>query len=283
MIRRLLKRLYFFYRASIWAIIWVQLRVILILPKGIFIVSDIAASMSSRRTLVHHSGIKLIFSTPNWLTKKRAKDFTNDEPETLAWIEEFEEHSVFWDVGANVGSYSMYAAVLKKCEVVAFEPSFLNLVTLQENIRLNNLSDSITIFPIGLSSSTSLKTLFLSKENFMSGGAHNSLGKPVDQYGNTLKDTHRIVVPAETLDDFSKRYDKGVPDYLKIDVDGLELMVLQGATHILRLVSQVSIELLGQNATNRLIHKILRDAGLTRVTPEYANQRNIIYSRPSIK
>jgi len=49
------------------------------------------------------------------------------EPDTLMWIDKIPEHSVFWDVGANVGLYSCYAAKARNCIVFAFEPSVFNL------------------------------------------------------------------------------------------------------------------------------------------------------------
>jgi hypothetical protein len=48
-------------------------------------------------------------TTPNFLTRYMHKTFFTKEPETLAWIDIFERGSVFYDVGANIGLYSIYA------------------------------------------------------------------------------------------------------------------------------------------------------------------------------
>ena len=41
----------------------------------------------------------------------RADTVLTKELDTIGWIDEFDEGSVFWDIGANVGVYSLYAGV----------------------------------------------------------------------------------------------------------------------------------------------------------------------------
>ena len=48
------------------------------------------------------------------------------QPDTIAWIDAFQPNSVFWDVGANVGIYSLYAALRRGTRIVAFEPAAIN-------------------------------------------------------------------------------------------------------------------------------------------------------------
>ena len=43
----------------------------------------------------------------NHITQYRADTFSSKEPKTLKWIEQFEDNKCFWDVGANVGLYSL--------------------------------------------------------------------------------------------------------------------------------------------------------------------------------
>ena len=59
--------------------------------------------------------------------------------------------SVLWDIGANVGLYSVYAAKKHNCKIWAFEPSVFNLELLARNIYLNELTNNICIVPIALS------------------------------------------------------------------------------------------------------------------------------------
>ena len=72
--------------------------------------------------------VELQIYTPNALCAFRAETFSTKEPETLEWIEEFGANgAVLFDIGANIGLYSIYHSVLNKGKVIAFEPSFFNL------------------------------------------------------------------------------------------------------------------------------------------------------------
>ena len=93
------------------------------------------------------------FFCPNELTKWRVKTLYEKEPETLDWIDNFEQNKqiIFWDIGANIGLYSIYASVkFKNINVISFEPSSSNLRILSRNISINNLENKIKIcqFPL---------------------------------------------------------------------------------------------------------------------------------------
>lgn len=100
---------------------------------------------------VSHEGMSLRFAAPNALCKWRYETFSSKEPETLEWINAMPDGAVLWDVGANVGLYSVYAAKKRNCKIWAFEPSVFNLELLARNIYLNNLTDRVCIVPIALS------------------------------------------------------------------------------------------------------------------------------------
>ena len=62
--------------------------------------------------------------------KNRMDRMLSKEPETIDWINKVEKDSLFFDVGANVGIYTLYAAIIKGSVVYAFEPhasSYKNL------------------------------------------------------------------------------------------------------------------------------------------------------------
>ena len=119
------------------------------------------------------------FFIPNQLTQWRIKSFFEKEPETLEWIDTFDNTKkfIFWDIGANIGIYSIYAALKhSNCEIISFEPSTSNLRTLSRNISINNLEDKIKIFTNPLSNNSN-KFLQMKEENFIEGGALNSFGE----------------------------------------------------------------------------------------------------------
>ena len=90
----------------------------------------------------------IYFCTPDWLSKFRANSFYEKEPETIKFIETFNAESVFWDVGANIGIYSIYASKLKNTRVYSFEPSLLNVELLFRNIQINDLGKKIPVVTI---------------------------------------------------------------------------------------------------------------------------------------
>ena len=63
-----------------------------------------------------------------------------NEPETIEWIEKFSPETVFWDIGANVGIYSIYAGLNPKLKIFSFEPAANNFHLLNHNIIINNKS-----------------------------------------------------------------------------------------------------------------------------------------------
>ena len=91
----------------------------------------------------------------NDMTVGRARTLFIKEPETIEWIDTFEEGDVLWDIGANVGVYSLYAAIIKKADVLSFEPSASNYFILNKNIEINDLSEKVRAFCIAFSDSRS--------------------------------------------------------------------------------------------------------------------------------
>ena len=213
-----------------------------LLPKGRLITSS-GLEKIWNKTYEHRIGTqKLLFHTPNWLTEYRARTLLTKEPETISWINRIPLNSVFYDIGANVGVYSVYAALIKNAQVIAFEPSFLNLELLYRNIQSNQLENQITIIPLSLSNSNQIENLYMEKRDNIWGGAHNSSGLNTTQKGKPMKEFIVSSQMAISLDSLSELLGLPVPDYLKIDVDGLESIILAGAQKTLTKVKEILIE-----------------------------------------
>ena len=103
---------------------------------GIYISDSFLNSKINRTKRISIKNINLILHTPTYLTNYRYRTFFSKEPETIEWIDNFEKNSVFFDIGANVGLYSIYASMCKNSKVFSFEPSFFNLELLARNIFL---------------------------------------------------------------------------------------------------------------------------------------------------
>ena len=117
---------------------------------GRYFSEHLAKFIFNQKMKINYNNVDLSFYVPNRLNKYRVDTFSIKEPETLKWIEKFEKNSNFWDVGANIGLYSCYAAKTRNCNVYAFEPSVFNLEILAKNIDLNNCVEKIHIISLPL-------------------------------------------------------------------------------------------------------------------------------------
>lgn len=177
-------------------------------------------------------GRAMRFHTPNRMTQWRVESLFTKEPHTVAWLQEMQSGEVLVDIGANVGMYSIFAAVVRGVKVVAFEPESQNYALLNSNIALNQLSGTVTAYPLALSDRSGADALYLSE--FSAGGSCHSFG---EQVGFDLKprgsafSQGAFSVP---LDQLVSTGAVPVPDHIKLDVDGFEHKVLAGAAQTLR-------------------------------------------------
>lgn len=184
--------------------------------------------IASAVTDVEVAGATLRFMTATPLLQRRAQTVLSKEPDTIRWIDQFDANDVLWDIGANVGVFSIYAAKVKGVRVLAFEPSADNFMVLNRNIESNRLDDRIMPYCIALAGATELGFLNLSSR---------SLGAALHQFGQR-GEVSRYAPGATCLaqgmigyriDDFLRQFNPTFPTHLKIDVDGIEWEVLQGA------------------------------------------------------
>lgn len=177
--------------------------------------------------------IPFTFYTPNALSKLRADTFSTKEPETLRWIDEqAKQGDVLVDIGANVGLYSIYHAKTKGGITYAFEPSVFNLKLLVKNINANGCQDKIRIVSNPLTEANMFASFNL--QSTEESGALSSFGVDYGHDGKKLN----TQVSYQTLG-FSLDYlvetnlVTSVPALVKIDVDGIEHLILRGAKKVL--------------------------------------------------
>jgi len=172
------------------------------------------------------------FYTRSPLLLARAKQLMSKEEDTIRWIDDFENRAILWDIGANIGVYSLYAAIRRSATVLAFEPSAANFYVLSHNIQLNNLSDRVTAYCVAFSDHTQLGVLNLPAPEM--GGALSQFGL-AGETSRYAKDGHSALqgTLGFTIDEFVTRLRPPIPTYIKLDVDGLELPILAGAKEIL--------------------------------------------------
>ena len=176
---------------------------------------------------------KLTLFTPNWTCRFRANTFSTKEPETLEWIDKSESDGVFFDIGANVGLYSLYYAATKKGKVYAFEPSVFNLSLLAKNIYENRLHDQIKIITNPLTQQNQFADFGLS--TIEEGGAMSAFGVDYDHNGKPINKNLIYQTLGLSLDFLiAKNIITERPSLIKIDVDGIEHLILAGAIETLK-------------------------------------------------
>jgi len=188
------------------------------------------------------------FSTPNRATAWRVETLFTKEPDTIEWIASFGADAVLVDIGANVGMYTIWAAKTRGTRVFAFEPESQNFALLNRNIVRNGLGDLATAYCASLSDATGFGRLALS--TFMLGGS-------VHQFSGSEEARPKSAAflqgsYSSTLDTLVAAGVLPVPDHVKIDVDGIEPRIVQGARNTFadRRVRSVLIEV----DTNRENH-----------------------------
>jgi FkbM family methyltransferase len=159
----------------------------------------------------------------------RSHKILSKEPETIAWLDGIEPASVLWDVGANVGGFTLYAAIKRRARVVAFEPAAANFLTLNRNIELNDLHDRVTAFCIAVAPKTGINVLYMPSTDF--GASLCNYGTPTDFQGNPFQPTFEQGAVGFTLDDLVAWLP--FPSHLKIDVDGLERDIIRAGDAML--------------------------------------------------
>lgn len=163
----------------------------------------------------------MITETPT--EKWRHDTFWRKEPETIAWLRSFDDGDVFFDVGANIGIYSLYCAAIRpNCTILAFEPHQKNFFRLLDNIKLNGFTN-ITPFMYCIGDKSG-------HVDFV----HES--EEVGSTGGQMHESWEIGGHAcFSLDDFIIHgFYSPNPNHIKIDIDGQELKVIRGMRETLK-------------------------------------------------
>jgi FkbM family methyltransferase len=120
----------------------------------------------------------------------------------------------------------LYAAKVKKAQVISFEPFAVNYAILNRNIYLNGFSALITALNIALHKETILSSLNVSE--FWAGKAGHSFNKPIGSVGDVFTPKFLQGIIGMSLDNFIHSYDVPFPNHIKIDVDGNEPLIVEG-------------------------------------------------------
>jgi FkbM family methyltransferase len=209
----------------------------------------------------------------------RARTFHTEEPETIQWLDTIGREDVYWDIGANVGLYAIYAAKFRGCHVCAFEPEAQNYALLIENLVLNGIdSDRMLAGSLALGDRPGLGALqvrYLTK-----GGAYNlfrsTTASDADapaSFNAAERDVsnsgYRQLTYGATIDDLVFNQGLPAPTHIKIDVDGNEPAIISGCRESLKspVLRSLLVEINKRSAADLAIIDILKSQGF-RVTTD---------------
>ena len=197
-----------------------------------------------------------LYLTPNAITFGRAQTLFTKEPVTIKWLDSMRAGEVLYDVGANVGMYTIWAAI-RGVKVYAFEPEAENHALLSKNIALNNL-DAVA-YCLAISDGLKVDKLHLSTREV--GRSCHSFGEAVGpkltpregpiqgSFGIAIDHLVKLGLPP--------------PNHIKVDVDGFEQKVIDGAKRTLQSpeMKSVLIELNPAMESHQAVIKYFADKG----------------------
>jgi FkbM family methyltransferase len=182
---------------------------------------------------VKHGELFYKYVVVNNYTEGRVRSMFTKEPDTIKWIKGMAKGDVFIDIGANVGIYTIFAAV-RGLKVYAFEPEAQNYALLTQNIFVNE--QNAKAYCLALSDKQELSGLYLS--TFNPGGSCHTFGESLDHHLKPRTEGLIQGCVSMRLDDLGIN-----ADHIKIDVDGFEHKVIRGGEKTIRTAQSVLIEI----------------------------------------
>jgi len=186
------------------------------------------------------------FYVPNLHCEWRIKTIYTKEPDTVAWLRGMNRDDVLFDVGANIGLYTMLAWK-QGCRVFAFEPEAQNFAVLNRTIAMNGVGkDRVVAYPFCCSDGTFVDTLRLSQ--MVAGGSCHSFASDCNYKREEKKWAFEQGSAGFSIDSLVLDHGFPLPDHIKIDVDGFEDKVLGGARHVIAHCKSILVEMDSNNA-----------------------------------
>jgi FkbM family methyltransferase len=201
-------------------------------------------AMAEPTRSVSYHGQTLHFHAVSPSTHWRVDHFFDAEPDTLQWLARMRPDEVLFDVGANVGTYSITAAKAHGARVLAFEPEALNYASLNRNIAFNGCENAVTAYCLAIAEGLKIDRFYLFGHG--EGHAMHAFGAPrhaAEGNGSDLAQFPPCFVQGAVSLSIDALIANGLPSprYLKVDVDGIEPLVIKGARHLIETADQLSI------------------------------------------
>jgi FkbM family methyltransferase len=195
------------------------------------------------RQLSGYPALTLTYGAKGWITIDE-RDWLQSsifaygvyEPEVWAALAQYATRDeVVWDVGAYIGSFVLTAAQDSRVKAVcAFEPDPLTLRTLVSNLALNG--NPATVYPLALSDTTERRTLIHGPSTNGGMSTLNPAARTgiTDHVSDGRHELPIFDIVCRTADELVAEGEIPAPTLMKIDVEGWEYQVLNGAQRLLR-------------------------------------------------
>lgn len=210
----------------------------------------------------------------------RAMLFGGFEQELVEWVQRnFSGISMAWDIGAHHAEYTVPLArcVRRGGKVYSFEAFPDSAYVLERTVCANSLDSIVTVLAKAITSHTGEADLILS-----SNGSENHSLRPW-----VASTQQRLSVPATTLDECTRQY--GVPDFVKIDIEGGELAAFRGGSELLAMRRTTFLfESEAWDESRQEVHDLLVASGYSLSTVRKGQEQRgtggrAIVARPSLR
>jgi FkbM family methyltransferase len=215
-------------------------------------------SVTLKRRLPIEFGGDPIFVSPASMLKFWSPKVTSVDPALVRWASEFvRPGDVVWDVGSNVGLFSLVAASVagKSGYVLAIEPDTFLVELMRRSVEAGSSARAeIAILPAAISDQFGVVRLNVAARGRAANFIEGAVGST--QTGG-VRD--RTVVVAITLDWLYERFPR--PSVVKLDIEGAEVLALRGGEKLLATEPLPIILCEVRETSSRAIASILSDRG----------------------
>ncbi len=226
-----------------------------------------ARLMPMRRFTVRGVAITVALPLHQVGTRNEAFAWSAREPEVLDWIDGFAPGTVFFDIGANFGTETLYAALKPggPARICAFDAELIGSYNLALNLALNRL-EHVDNYVVAVGDRAGFVAVSENLNYLHVAG--------FEKYGRSTKHLRMVAI-----DDFVAETGL-VPTYVKIDVDGPERAIVAGMRATLRnpVLRSLMIEI-NDAESDAAITTMLAEAGFVERPRSHANAHNHIYDR----
>ena len=235
---------------------------------------SIDANISKKIKISSDKEIKFYY--PSNSAGFRVKTFFTKEPETIEWMNEYgSEKKILYDIGANMGIYTVYYAKKFKSKVYAFEPYFRNLELLVKNIKLNLIEKEVSLIPNPVCEKSLISDFFQLRS--IAGDAVSTFNDELTKSillnnKNEKNDPMQYSILGLSIDDLVELNLIKLPDLIKIDVDGNELEIINGFKKTIQKLEKISMLIETKTTTSKKnLEEELENCGLKKIKQIRAN------------